>query len=125
MLTVVFDADCGVCQASVAWLRQRDRHGALRFIGNDAQPLPAGVTLEETEHTVVVLEEDGRKLVRAEAVARVLRELPRYGPLAAVLSAPGLKALANLGYDQFARRRHRVSAALGLRACAVSPPRKA
>ena len=124
MLTIVYDADCGVCQASVAWLRKRDRRGVLRYLGNDAEPLPAGVTLEETNHTVVVLEEDGRKHLRAEAIARVLRELPGYRPVAALLTAPGMKALANFGYDQFARRRHRISAALGLRACAV-PLRKA
>ncbi len=124
MLTVVYDADCGVCQASVAWLRKRDRRSALRYVGNDTQPLPAGVTLGETGHTVVVLEEDGRKYVRAEGVARVLRELRGYRALAALLTAPGLKALANLGYDQFARHRHRISAALGLRACAM-PQRKA
>lgn len=123
-MTVVFDADCGVCQASVAWARKRDRAGALRFVGNDALPLPAGLTLEETAHTVVALEEDGRKLVRAAAVARVLRELPGYGALAALLTAPGLRRLADFGYDRFAAHRHRISAALGLRACAV-PARKA
>ncbi len=123
MLTVVYDTDCGVCQASIAWLRKRDRRGVLRYLGNDAEPLPAGVTLEETNHTVVVLEEDGRKYVRAEAVVRLLRELRGYKALAALLSAPGMKALANFGYDQFAKRRHRISAALGLRACPV-PPRR-
>ena len=123
MLTVVYDADCGVCQASVAWLRRRDRRGTFRYAGNDTLPLPAGVTLEETRHTVVVLEESGRKHVRAEAIARLLRELRGYRPLAALLTAPGVKALANFGYDRFAKHRHRISAALGLRACAV-PPRR-
>ena len=124
MVTVVYDADCGVCQASVGWLRKRDRRGAFRFVGNDADPLPAGVAREETEHTVVVLEEDGRKHLRAQGIARLLRELGSgYRLLAALLAAPGIRALANFGYDRFASHRHRISAALGLRACAV-PPRK-
>ena len=138
MLIVIYDADCGVCQASVAWLRARDRSGLFRFVGNDAPALPAGVSREETEHTVVVLEErpapagsspraglNGRtrKYVRADAVARLLRELRAYSWLAPLLTAPGLRWLANRGYDQFAKSRHRISAALGLRACAV-PPRK-
>ncbi len=63
-MVVVYDADCGVCQASVAWIRERSAAGAL-------------------------------------------------------LRAPGLRQLGNLGYDAFARRRHKISAALGMRACAV------
>lgn len=122
-LTVVYDADCGVCQASVAWLRRRDLRGAFRYAGNDAVPLPPGVTLEETRHTVVVLDGSGRKHVRAEAIARLLRELRGYRALAALLTAPGVNALANFAYDRFAKHRHRISAALGLRACAV-PPRR-
>jgi predicted DCC family thiol-disulfide oxidoreductase YuxK len=117
-MVVVYDADCGVCQASVAWIRRRDRRSAVQFVGNDAPELPAGVSRDETEHTIVVLD-GGHKLVRADGVARILRELRGWSALGTVLRVPGLRQLGNLGYDAFARRRHRVSAALGLRACAV------
>jgi predicted DCC family thiol-disulfide oxidoreductase YuxK len=121
-MLVVYDQDCGVCQASVAWAKKRDRKGVLQFVGNDAAKLPAGVTREETAHTVIVLDGE-RKLVRAEATARILRELPRWAPLGALLGAPGLRRVANWSYDKFAQNRHRISAALGMRACAV-PGRK-
>jgi predicted DCC family thiol-disulfide oxidoreductase YuxK len=121
-MIVVYDADCGVCQASVAWLRKRDRKGVFQFVGNDVAELPSGVSREETEHTMIVLD-GARKLVRAEGVARVLRELPSWAPVAALLRAPGVRSLAGWGYDRFARNRHRISAALGMRACAV-PDRK-
>jgi len=113
---IVFDADCGVCQASVAWAKKRDRRGVLQFVGNDAPELPAGVSREETQHTMVVLD-GARKLVRADGVARVLRELGGWAVAGAVLRVPGIRQLANRGYDRFATNRHRVSAALGLRAC--------
>lgn len=116
-ILVVYDADCGVCQASVAWARRRDARGRLRFVANDGE-LPEGVSLEETEHTVVVL--DGRrKWTRAGATARVLRELPFWRVAGWVLRIPGLRWIADRAYDRFARNRHRVSAALGLRSCAV------
>ncbi len=121
-MIVVYDADCGVCQASVAWLRKRDRRGAFQFVGNDAAALPAGVAREETEHTIVVLD-GARKYVRGEGVARLLRELRGWSVLGAVLRVPGIKQLADFGYDRFARNRHRISAALGMRACAI-PPRR-
>ena len=117
-MTVIYDADCGVCQASVAWLRKRDHKGVFHFVGNDSEELPQGVTREETEHTMVVLD-GARKLVRADGVAHVLRELPRWTPVAALLRVPGLRNVANWGYDRFARNRHRVSAALGMRVCAI------
>ncbi len=120
-MTVVYDADCGVCQASVAWIRRRDRRGTFAFVENDGE-LPAGVSRDETEHTVIVLDAE-RKYVRAEAVARILRELRGWSLAGALLRAPGLRQLANWGYDRFAANRHRVSAALGMRACAVPPKR--
>jgi predicted DCC family thiol-disulfide oxidoreductase YuxK len=119
-MVIVYDADCGVCQASVAWVKKRDLAGRLRFVGNDAQELPAGVSREETGHTLVVLDGD-HKLTRGEGVARILRELRGWSVASALLRAPGLRHLANLAYDAFARRRHRISAALGMRACQVPP----
>jgi predicted DCC family thiol-disulfide oxidoreductase YuxK len=116
-LVVVYDADCGVCQASVAWLRKRDRDSRLRFVPNDGE-LPGGVSREETEHTMVVLE-DGRKWIRGGATARLLRELRGWSLLGHALRLPGIGWLADRAYDRFARSRHRVSAALGLRTCAV------
>lgn len=125
-VTVVFDADCGICQASVAWIKRRARPGQFVFVGNDVEALPAGVSREETEHTLVVLD-GAAKSTRADGVGRILRELRFWGLPAALLRTPGLRQLANLGYDQFAKRRHRVSAALGLTACAVphraTPPK--
>ena len=117
-MIVVYDADCGVCQASVAWARKRDRKGVLQFVGNDAPELPAGVSREETEHTLVVL--DGvEKLVRAQGTARILRELGGWALAGALLRAPGLRQMADWAYVRFAENRHRISAALGMRVCAV------
>jgi predicted DCC family thiol-disulfide oxidoreductase YuxK len=118
MLVVIFDADCGVCQASVGWLKARDRHGVFQFAGNDLQPLPDGVSQDETEHTVVVLD-GARKFVRGAAVSRLLRELRGWSVAGQALRVPGIAQLANFGYDQFAKRRHKVSAALGLTACKI------
>lgn len=114
-LLVVYDADCGVCQASVEWLRKRDWRGRFRFAGNDGE-LPVGVSREETEHTVVVLE-NGRKWTRGAAAARLLRELRGWAILGRALRLPGIAWLADHGYDRFARSRHRVSAMLGLTSC--------
>jgi predicted DCC family thiol-disulfide oxidoreductase YuxK len=121
-LTVVYDSGCGVCAASVRWLAQRDRRAAFAFVGNDAPALPPGVSREEAQAAVVVV--DGqRKWTGAAAVARLLRELPAWSPLGLFLALPGVRAAAAAGYAAFAPRRHRVSALLGLESCAVTPGR--
>jgi len=120
-MVVVYDADWRVCQASVAWVKKRDRRGVFELVGNDVPDLPPGVSREETGHTVIVLD-GARKLVRAEAVARILGELPD-GRRRARCCARRASAGGELAYDKFARNRHRVSEALGMRACAV-PGRK-
>jgi len=121
-MLVVYDADCGVCQASVAWIRKRDRRRVFQFLGNDVAELPPGISREETEHTLIVLD-GAQKLVRAAGVARILRELPGWPPISALLRAPGIRVVANWAYDRFAQNRHRISAALGMRSCAL-PGRK-
>jgi predicted DCC family thiol-disulfide oxidoreductase YuxK len=121
-MLVVYDADCGVCQASVAWIRKRDRRRVFQFVGNDVAELPSGISREETEHTLIVLD-GARKRVRADGVARILRELPGWSPTSALLRAPGIRTVANWAYDRFAQNRHRISAALGLRSCTL-PSRK-
>ena len=114
-LLVVYDADCGVCQATVDWLRRRDRRRRLWFAGNDGE-LPPGVSREETEHTVVLID-GGRKWTRGAAMSRILRELRGWAFLGQALRLPGVAWIADRGYDRFARNRHRISAALGLDSC--------
>ena len=122
-LTVVYDEDCGVCGASVHWLEARDP--SLKLVGNGAETLPKGVAREETGETVFVVDEaSGQQWKRARAIAKLLRGLPGwralgYRLLGVVLVLPVVGWFAGLGYDAFARRRHRVSAALGMGVCKV------
>ncbi|HWE22694.1 MAG TPA: DUF393 domain-containing protein [Myxococcales bacterium] len=119
-LLVVYDADCGVCQASIDWLRRRDRSARFEFVGNDGG-LPPGVSRDETEHTIVVIE-GARKYTRSTAVARLLRELRGWRVLGSLLRLPGIAWVSDRAYDSFARNRHRISTALGLTSC-PAPPR--
>jgi predicted DCC family thiol-disulfide oxidoreductase YuxK len=122
-LLVIYDADCGVCQASVEWLRNRDRRALFHFVGNEGE-LPAAVSREETEHTLVVID-GGRKLTRSAAMARIFDEVRGWTFVGRFLRLPGVSWVADRAYDRFARNRHRVSTALGLRSCPAPrrPPR--
>ncbi|GAC1344429.1 MAG: hypothetical protein NVSMB23_19320 [Myxococcales bacterium] len=117
-LIVIFDASCGVCEACVRKLQRSAPADTFRFVGNDAPELPPGVDRAQAQETVIVLE-GARQWTHAAAVARLLRALPPWAPLGTLLDLPGVRALAGAGYQAFARRRHRVSAFLGLRACGL------
>jgi len=114
-LLVIYDADCGVCQASIAWLQRRDRCGRFELRGNDGE-LPPGVSREETEHTIVVME-GTRRWTRGAAIARLLRELPGWSIVGSALRVPPIAWLVDRGYQKFARNRHRISTWLGLTSC--------
>lgn len=127
-VTVYFDAGCGVCFQIARTLARMDRLGRLRFVSNaDVNDLPEGVTTDLLTKTIVVVDErTGSLTTRADGMATILRALPLGVLWSLPLRVPGLRQLANVAYDAFARRRTTVSTWLGLAACGVpgaAPPR--
>jgi predicted DCC family thiol-disulfide oxidoreductase YuxK len=119
-LTVYFDAGCGVCFQIARLLARIDRHGRLRFVSSaDADKPPKGVTHALLEKTIVVVDGTGAVHTRADGMARIFSMLPLGRLWSWPLRVPGLRQLANVAYDAFARRRTTVSMWLGLAACGV------
>jgi predicted DCC family thiol-disulfide oxidoreductase YuxK len=116
--TLVYDGDCGICQASV---------GLLERAGSTATAVPSWQWVEEhPEHadlcltTVLFVGADGSVAVEEAAVAAALattRAPLRW--LAPLLRAPGLRWVGCHAYRLVARHRTRISAAVGMRACGV------
>lgn len=118
---VFFDGPCGLCQASVQWLRRHERRGlpaadALHFAPLQGETvralLPSALRTEPLDEVVFRLP-DGELLAGAVAV-RALSGWMRVGPAAWMM-----KATPRWAYRAVARRRLRV---WGRRAdCAWSP----
>ena len=119
---VFFDGPCGLCQASVQWLRRHERRpgvatgDALHFAplqGETARALLPGALRTEPLDEVVFRRPSGETLTGAAAV-RALSGWMRVGPAAWLM-----KATPRWAYRAVARRRLRV---WGRRAdCAWSP----
>ncbi|MBS0616151.1 MAG: DUF393 domain-containing protein [Verrucomicrobia bacterium] len=60
MNTIFYDASCSLCQRSVAWIKQRDKHHIFAF-----EPLK-----KETDSLILV--EGKKKWIRGRAVMRIL-----------------------------------------------------
>jgi predicted DCC family thiol-disulfide oxidoreductase YuxK len=118
---VIFDGGCGVCFAIVRILARLDTLGRLSFVASDDPArMPAGLDPELLQSTVVVIDEaTSKRWLRADAVAEVFATLPFTRPLAWLLRAPLLRAIAARAYVAFAARRSGVSEALGLLACGI------
>lgn len=118
--TLVYDGDCGICQASVR---------LLRSLGCRAEMVPSAVWVRDhpsdaarCADAVLFVEGGGEVLAGERAIAAALRRVRRPGPLAAaVLDARGIRPLAGRVYRWVAANRARLSARLGLDACATRP----
>jgi predicted DCC family thiol-disulfide oxidoreductase YuxK len=125
-LTVYFDAGCGVCFQIARVIARLDVLDRIRLVSSAEVPAgTAGLAPDLLERTIVAVDERGRRATRADAVAQILRALPLGALWFWPLYLPGLRELANVGYDLFARRRTAVSSWLGLAACGLpgaAPP---
>ncbi len=144
-LTVVYDADCGLCLFVARVLKRLDGYERLTFQGNDAltsseqagegaaaellrrdatdslvhAPFPAEVSAELVERTVVVVSEEGRVFTRGAAVSTIVGGLP-FGTIPAlVMRLPGAAPLLDALYDFVAGRRLGIGEQLGFGACGV------
>lgn len=119
-VTVIFDADCGICLWTCRLLKRLDPWRCLTFLGNDETArFPAGVDPKWCESSVVVVDHHGRVFIEERAVRRVLRALPFGIVAAAWLYVPGLSWLGRAAYRAVAARRLAISSFFGLGACGV------
>ena len=117
---LVFDGDCGFCTTAVERLRtvlpRFPQAQPWQFLDLDE----LGLTLDDvTRYAWLIDRESGRRWHGAQTFAALLSgqrgPLPRMA--GALLSAPGLRRVAEHGYDWVAAHRHRLPG--GTPACAM------
>jgi predicted DCC family thiol-disulfide oxidoreductase YuxK len=122
--TVFFDSDCGICFLTVRVLARLDAFERLQIFSNQREELlPAGISAEHVQTTVVVVDsENGAVYTRSAAVSQALRALPLGFALAIPMRIPGIRALLDALYDAVSRNRTAISARVGLAACGIPLP---
>ena len=105
---VLYDGECGLCDAGMRWLRARDRWGRFEFLPYQAPerrhrfPALEDRALAEAMHVVAP---DGVVRAGADAAPWIFANLPGWSLLARVLSLPGIRSLARPVYRFVAQRR--------------------
>ena len=120
---IYYDGDCGFCHDRVRWILRRDPAGTLfRFAPLEGPTFESRVPADRRAAmagTLVVETDDGRYLLRSDAVVHILRRLGRSRGAAALATLP--RFLRDLGYRAVASVR-RILAARPREACPVLDP---
>lgn len=110
---LIYDGRCRFCVAQAQrlqrWTRGRVRLESFRDPGVIARY--PGLTPEQCEQAVQLVEPDGRISGGAEAIARTLRLNPAFVPLSWLYHLPVLRQAADRLYALVARNRFRLRAA--------------
>lgn len=133
-ITVIYDADCGVCLWIARLIKRLDLRQNITFQGNDDlevllrrkddgaiehAPLPAEITQQLVTETVLAVDRDGRVHKRSRAISTILAALPLGWTVAWVMRVPGIVQLLDLLYDVIAARRQNISVLMGKEACGI------
>ena len=113
--TVIYDARCGVCSRSVAWLKRQKADQPLRFLASDSEEAVRLVPVRPPNQMAIV-SPTGEVLLGSDGWIGCMSTLPRYRMIASVMAWPVVNPFVRLGYGIVARNRLRISAMLGRKA---------
>ncbi|SMF65151.1 thiol-disulfide oxidoreductase DCC family protein [Pseudobacteriovorax antillogorgiicola] len=111
MVTIFYDSLCPVCNAEIAFLRNRDKRGQVTFIDiteSSFDPSRYGRSLDDFIGSIHGIDEDG-DLISGMAVFRSTYRAVGIGWLMSWTGWPVVKPLADFGYHAFAKIRPKIS----------------
>ncbi len=118
-LTVLYDADCGICTHTARLLARLDSRRQLKLVPLQSANLPGQPSFDALTDALHAVDATGRWTVGAAATLEIARRLPvlrRFTPLARL---PFAMAALDLGYRVVADHRQQLSRLLGLQVCKV------
>ncbi|MEM1046656.1 MAG: DCC1-like thiol-disulfide oxidoreductase family protein [Pseudomonadota bacterium] len=108
-LTVWYNTRCPVCNAGISWQNRRlvaaARSGAIVFRDINLEPdalARFGASLDDIRRRLHAVDADDRLYVGADCAVEIWRRTPGDKWLAALVGAPGIRAVARFVYDRFA-----------------------
>ena len=125
LLTVYYDADCGLCNGQARLLERLDWQRRLRLVAlqQTALDVADAPPVEQLLTSMHVRDENGAWASGAAASVQIARRIPLLRPVAVAARLPFVVRLLERGYAPLARNRSRLSSLMGMRACRVGRPR--
>lgn len=120
---VIFDGDCGICNATREWAEARDRDHRLKFVPFQTANLGAlspGLTDEMAHRMAWLVTETGYRIGGARAIFTILSRLPLPWKIAGIIGAfLPVSLICEPFYRIVAHNRSRISGWFGLSYCMV------
>jgi predicted DCC family thiol-disulfide oxidoreductase YuxK len=118
-LTVLYDADCGVCSHVAKTLVRADTRGLLNLVSLQTAHLADSPPRADLLQTLHARDGDGHWYKGGAASVEIARRVPMLWPLSLYARLPLAMPVLDLMYRVFADHRHEISRLLGLKACKV------
>ena len=119
--TILYDGQCGICQAFIGFLMKKDDSHKFRGIPYQMAKLnkiSPGLTVKMARKTIYFVDTEGRRFGGAKGVFEMLKRLPGlWGVFGSVMSFAPLSILSEPFYQIFASNRHHISRTVGFREC--------
>jgi predicted DCC family thiol-disulfide oxidoreductase YuxK len=115
-LLLLYDGECGLCRASAAWLRARDRRRRLVLVPLQTPGVldRLGIDRGEAMRAMQAISRQGERRSGADAMIWAVSLLPGYRWLALAWRVAPLRPLGRWLYRQVALRRPRARCASGV-----------
>jgi predicted DCC family thiol-disulfide oxidoreductase YuxK len=107
--TLIYDANCALCEATKNFLARWDRRHSIRYLHfqeNQAGALLPHLAGVDHLEAMYFLDKEGKSFHGMEAAREILRYLPLGLPLAWLFYLPGVPFLADRLYIWIARNRY-------------------
>ena len=128
-LVVMFDRDCGLCQATARRLRRWDRHGRLEMLSLQDAAGSERPAVVDAARRYPVLDElhvfdqsSGRVDAGGDAALAIAAALPGGWLVRPFRRFPPIRWVVGAAYALVARNRHRIGRRLGLEGPACDVP---
>ena len=118
-LTVLYDADCGICTHTARLLARLDTRRRLRLVALQEANLPGQPPVEVLSEALHVADTDGRWFVGGRAMVEITRRIPALRPISLYARLPLADLVFETIYRAIATNRQQISRLFGLKTCQV------
>ncbi len=116
-IVIIYDGECGLCQASVRWIKKNQLPNRFEYVtcqSDERKERFPQITTDACMTAIQVILNDGSVLSGADGIPEIITNLKRWRWIARILRLPFFRKLSPVIYAWIARNRQFLSCKLDL-----------